>query len=248
MTLTKPKIDENWDPHLLFGWEIQDIRDQTDFRTFFSNEATLDDLSGPPPWSLAFCLDKYVVLGMNFLHSRTWNEVMVSKGLNAQEASSTSSASDLININTLELFYRFPVSSLFYWTYIFTINEADFSSLPQKDRPPREVTDPRKGLKEMFDLIKPIIHPIWKTPLFDLFLLYLVFFWNMICWIISDSFYLKATLPRFSYFIKQLTSLLTDWKTLSSFRVPSNHRRCAPKTVRQFEQVCCVVCRFQNID
>lgn len=75
------------------------------------------------------------------------------KGLNVQAISSTSSSSDLININTLELFYRFPVSSLFYWTYVFTIKEAD-SSVPQKDRPPSEVTDPMKDLKEMFDLIK----------------------------------------------------------------------------------------------
>lgn len=150
------------------------------------------------------------------------------------------------------------ISSLIPVLLVFTIKEADFSSLPQKDRPPSEVTDPMKGLKEMFDLIKsdgrrllptsqhlkvsshlpsgfipfavtwyiaycnthilhkwiytkPYIqqhgflnlHPshlkdtsVWSISLIS------SFFWNMICWIILDSFYLNAILPRFSYFIK----------------------------------------------
>lgn len=35
-----------------------------------SVQSLLNDLSGPPPWPLAFRLAHQVALGMNFLHSR----------------------------------------------------------------------------------------------------------------------------------------------------------------------------------
>lgn len=94
MTLTKQKIDEN----LPFGWEIQDIRDQTDFRTFFLMRHRR--------------MTSAVVIGREGqIRGSSWDELPAFQNLKrghgeqVQVASSTSSSSVLININTLDTLF-----------------------------------------------------------------------------------------------------------------------------------------------
>lgn len=65
-----------------------------------SVRSLLNDLSGPPPWPLAFRLAHQVALGMNFLHSRTLlhqdlkpSNVLLSDELNAKVAAAIFTAS-----------------------------------------------------------------------------------------------------------------------------------------------------------